>query len=106
MMLARYLRRAAFASTVLLGLAAFAYSPYAFPQLLEGEALALAYQVRYVFLMATLWVLGPAASFPAFVAKVVLVAVLSGLLVGAALLPLRIRREKLDRARDAQVDHP
>jgi hypothetical protein len=105
-MLGPYLRRAALATTLLLGLAAFAYSPYAFPQLLEGDALALAYQVRYLFLMATLWVLGPAASFPAFVAKVVLVALLLGLLLGAALLPFRVRREKLHRARDPQVDRP
>ncbi len=103
-MLARYFRRAALATAVLLGRAAFAYSPYAFPRLLEGEALALAYQVRYLFLMATLWVLGPAASFPAFVAKVMLVAVLLGLLLGAALLPLGVRRKKLHGSRDPQVD--
>jgi hypothetical protein len=106
MMLRRYLRRAALASAVMLGLAAFAYSPYAFPQLLDGEALALAYRVRYLFLMATLWLLGPAASFPAFVAKVALIALVLGLLLGAALLPLGVRREKLHRAGDAQVDRP
>ncbi len=105
-MLGRYLRRAAFATAVMLGLAAFAYSPYAFPRLLDGEALALAYRIRYLFLMATLWVLGPAASFPAFVAKVALVALLLGLLLGAALLPLGVGRKELDRARDPQVDHP
>ena len=99
-MLRRYLHRAAFATAVMLGLAAFAYSPYAFPQLMEGEALALAYRVRYLFLMATLWVLGPAASFPAFVAKVVVIALALGLLLGAALLPLRVRGKKLDRALD------
>ncbi len=99
-MLRRYLRRAALATALMLGLAAFAYSPYAFPQLMEGEALALAYRVRYLFLMATLWVLGPAASFPAFVAKVVLVALALGLLLGAALLPLGVRGNKLDRALD------
>ncbi len=105
-MLRRYLRRAAFASAIMLGLAAFAYSPYAFPQLLDGEALALAYRVRYLFLMATLWLLGPAASFPAFVAKVALIALFLGLLLGAALLPLGVGREKLHRAGDAQVDRP
>jgi hypothetical protein len=105
-MLGRYLRRAAFATAVLLGLAAFAYSPHAFPQLLDGEALALAYRVRYAFLMATLWVLGPAASFPAFVAKVALIAVLLGFVLGAALLPLGIRREKLHGAGNAKVDRP
>ena len=99
-MLRRYLHRATFATAVMLGLAAFAYSPYAFPQLMEGEALALAYRVRYLFLMATLWVLGPAASFPAFVAKVVVIALALGLLLGAALLPLRVRGKKLDRALD------
>ena len=103
-MLARYFWRAALATAALLGLAAFAYSPYAFPRILEGEALALAYQVRYLFLMATLWVLGPAASLPAFVAKVMLVAVLLGLLLGAALLPLGVRRKKLNGPRDPQVD--
>jgi hypothetical protein len=103
--LGRYLRRVAFATAALLGLAAFAYSPYAFPQLLDGEALALAYRVRYLFLMATLWVLGPAASFPAFVAKVAMIAVLLGLLLGAALLPLRIGREELDRPRHPEIDH-
>jgi len=97
-MLRRYARRAGFATAILLSLAAFGYSPYAFPQLLDGDALALAYRVRYVFLMATLWVLGPAASFPAFVAKVVAVAIALGLLLGLLLLPLRIGREKLDRA--------
>ena len=91
---------------VVLGLAAFAYSPYAFPQLMDGEALALAYRVRYLFLMATLWLLGPAASFPAFVAKVALIALFLGLLLGAALLPLGVRREKLHRAGHAKVDHP
>lgn len=96
-MLARYLRRAGLATAVMLGLAAFAYSPYAFPQLLEGEALALAYRVRYLFLMATLWLLGPAASLPGFVAKVTGVALLAGLLLGLGLLPLRVRRKKLDR---------
>lgn len=95
-MLARYLRRSGFAIGVLLCLAAFAYSPYAFPQLLEGEALALAYRVRYLFLMATLWVLGPAASFPAFVAKVVVVAVGLGLVLGALLLAIPFRRQKHD----------
>ena len=100
MMLRRYLHRAAFATAVMLGLAAFAYSPYAFPQLMEGEALALAYRVRYLFLMATLWILGPAASFPAFVAKVALVALALGLLLGAALLPLGVRGKELDRALD------
>jgi hypothetical protein len=99
-MLRRYLHRAAFATAAMLGLAAFAYSPYAFPQLMEGEALALAYRVRYLFLMATLWILGPAASFPAFVAKVALVALALGLLLGAALLPLGVRGDKLDRALD------
>lgn len=97
-MLRRYVRRAVLATAVMLGLAAFAYSPYAFPQLLDGQALALAYRVRYVFLMATLWLLGPAASFPAFVAKVTLVALLAGLLLGLALLPLRVGREELDRS--------
>jgi hypothetical protein len=96
-MLARYFRRAALATALMMGLAAFAYSPYALPQLLEGEALALAYRVRYLFLMATLWLLGPAASFPAFVAKVAAVALLAGALLGLALLPLRIGRKKLDR---------
>lgn len=97
-MLARYLRRSAFAIAVLLGLAAFAYSPYAFPQLLEGEALALAYRVRYLFLMATLWVLGPAASFPAFVAKVIAVAVGLGLVLGALFAAVPVRRQELDRS--------
>lgn len=96
-MLSRYLRRAALATALMMGLAAFAYSPYALPQLLEDEVLALAYRVRYLFLMATLWLLGPAASFPAFVAKVAAVALLAGLLLGLALLPLRVGRKKLDR---------
>lgn len=96
-MLARYLRRAALATAAMMGLAAFAYSPYAFPQLLDGESLALAYRVRYLFLMATLWLLGPAASFPAFVAKVAAVAILAGLLLGLALLPFRVGRKELDR---------
>ena len=96
-MLGRYLRRTALATAAMMGLAAFAYSPYAMPQLLDGEALALAYRVRYLFLMATLWLLGPAASLPAFIAKVAVVALLAGLLLGAALLPLRIRRKELDR---------
>jgi hypothetical protein len=98
-MLGRYLRRSGFAVAVLLCLAAFAYSPYAFPQLLEGDALALAYRVRYLFLMATLWVLGPAASFPAFVAKVIAVAIGLGLALGLLLLALPVGREKLHRPR-------
>jgi hypothetical protein len=103
-MLARYVRRAAAAIAVLLALAAFGYAPYAFPQLFDGDALALAYRVRYVFLMATLWVLGPASSYPLFGAKVLAIVVLLGLAAGAALLPFRIRREKLDRTRDPHVD--
>ena len=103
MTLGPYLRRSAAATTAMLALAAFAYSPYAFPQLLDGETLALAYRVRYLFLQATLWTLGPAASFPAFVAKVAVVAVLLGLVLGLLLLPLRIGRQKLHRPLDPEV---
>ncbi len=105
-MLGRYLRRAALATAVLLALAAFGYSPYAFPHVLDGDFLAAAYRVRYLFLQATLWTLGPAASYPAFAAKVLAVVAALGLVLGAALLPLRVGREKLHRARDADVDRP
>lgn len=103
-MLGRYLRRVAVATALLLALAAFGYSPYAFPHALDGDFLAAAYRVRYLFLQATLWTLGPAHSYPAFAAKVLAVVALLGLALGAALLPFRIRRQELHRAGDAHVD--
>jgi hypothetical protein len=96
---ARYLRRAAFATAGALCLALYAYSPYAFPQLLDGEALAWAYRLRYLYLQATLWLLGPSGSIVGLAAKVAAVALLAGLALGAALLPLGIRRKDLDALR-------
>ena len=68
----RFLRHWALASAVALVIAAFAYSPYAFPDVIHGETLALPYEVRYVYLMSTLWTLGPAGSIPEFAGKLVL----------------------------------
>ena len=81
----RFLRHWALASAVALVIAAFAYSPYAFPDVIHGETLALAYEVRYVYLMSTLWTLGPAGSIPEFAGKLVLTVILLWGLVPALL---------------------
>lgn len=71
-------------------LALFAYSPYVFPRLLGEDLAAAAYTVRYAYVMATVRIFGPAASFTEFLLKVALVAALCGL--AFALLALLIRR--------------
>ncbi|HLS85345.1 MAG TPA: hypothetical protein VK043_03530 [Burkholderiales bacterium] len=91
----RFLRHWAFSSAIALAVAAFAYSPYAFPEAIAGDALALAYQTRYVFLMSTLWTLGPAGSLGEFAGKLFLTIVLLWGLAPALLgllLPVARRR--------------
>jgi hypothetical protein len=90
----RFLRHWAIFTAIALGIAAFGYSPYAFPNAIHGDTLALAYEVRWVFLMATLWTLGPAGSIPEFAGKLVLSIVLLWGLVPALVsfvLPLSRR---------------
>jgi hypothetical protein len=60
-------------------LALFAYSPYVFPRLLGEDLVAAAYTVRYAYVMATVRLFGPAASFGGFLLKVALLAALCGL---------------------------
>jgi len=81
----RFLFHWSLASALALGAAAFAYSPYAFPGTIRGDALALAFEMRSLFLRATLWTLGPAASLPELGAKLVLTIVLLCALVPALL---------------------
>jgi hypothetical protein len=68
----RFLRHWTVASALVLCLAAFGYSPYAFPDAIHGDTLALAYEVRWVFLMSTLYTFGPAGSIPEFGGKLLL----------------------------------
>ncbi len=61
------------------GLALFAYSPYLFPRLWGADVLAAAYTIRYAYVMATVRIFGPAASFAEFLLKVALLVALCGL---------------------------
>jgi hypothetical protein len=90
----RFLHHWTLFSAIALGIAAFGYSPYAFPDALHGDTLALAYEVRFIYLMSTLWTFGPAGSIPEFGGKLVLTIVLLWGLVPALVglvLPLSRR---------------